>query len=328
MLSGCAAALIPLAAATVMTKTTIDRIEARENMLAAGAVQPRGRVALEMAGAPDTGYAGTPQTMGAPVDMPPGQSALPLPKASPVEEEQSAVLPPPVQSQERVAPPGRIGDGGKGLDATDQAYLESVFARMDAGRGSAFRDFADFAMQQSNRLLAGQGVDSVVLSKPVRIENPKTVRCEGKPSGVIIDIDAGATADVPDGKRFVASPDLVAGLRRLRAAEIAVIWLSDARVDDAEKISDLLAQAGLSETVSDDFLFLSRGASDRKQLRRWDAAENYCILAVAGEDRTDFDELYAYLRDEGGAPKLEPMFGRGWFVIPRPVIDLSRAGER
>ena len=62
---------------------------------------------------------------------------------------------------------------------------------------------------------------------------------------------------------------------------------------------------------------------DRKQVRRWDAARNYCVLAIAGDKRSDFDELYDYLRNPDGAVALEHMFDNGWFVTPPPLVVAS-----
>ena len=112
-------------------------------------------------------------------------------------------------------------------------------------------------------------------------------------------------------------------LASLRAAEISVIWISGQPVTASGKISTILNEAGFSQSESDDFLFLDRGGDDRKQVRRWDAARNYCIVAMAGDDRADFDELYDYLRDPDGAITLENMFDNGWFLTPPPLVEAN-----
>ena len=104
-----------------------------------------------------------------------------------------------------------------------------------------------------------------------------------------------------------------------------MIWLSDQPVAASETISAILNDAGFSQSESDDFLFLDRGGEDRKQVRRWEAARHYCIVAMAGDDRSDFDELYAYLRDPDGAVTLEKMFDNGWFLTPPPLVEATDA---
>ena len=118
---------------------------------------------------------------------------------------------------------------------------------------------------------------------------------------------------------------LIEVLLSLRAAEISVIWLSDQPVAASATVAAILEDAGLSEAASDDFLFLDRGDGDRKQVRRWDAARTYCIVAMAGDDRSDFDELYSYLRDPDGAVTLENMFDNGWFLTPPPLVEATEA---
>ena len=56
-----------------------------------------------------------------------------------------------------------------------------------------------------------------------------------------------------------------------------------------------------------------------KQTRRDDFARAYCVVAMAGDERADFDELFAYLRDPTAALPLEKLVGQGWFIVPPPI---------
>lgn len=47
-----------------------------------------------------------------------------------------------------------------------------------------------------------------------------------------------------------------------------------------------------------DRLLLIREPGDRKQVRRQDAARDWCILAMAGGSKGDFEEAFDYLRSE------------------------------
>ena len=67
---------------------------------------------------------------------------------------------------------------------------------------------------------------------------------------------------------------------------------------------------------SRDILLLMRYPGDRKQTRREDLARRACLLAIAGDEREDFDELYAYLVNPEAALRLENLIGDGWFLVP------------
>ena len=165
----------------------------------------------------------------------------------------------------------------------------------------------------------------MVLVPRVDVIKPETIACAGKPLAVVIDLDDKAGRNWMEADTLYRQNGLVEVLRSLRAAEISVIWLSNQPVSASEIVAAILEEAGFSQSESDDFLFLDRGGDDRKQVRRWDAARNYCIVAMAGDDRSDFDELYAYLRDPDGAIMLESMFDNGWFLAPPPLVEATEA---
>ena len=83
----------------------------------------------------------------------------------------------------------------------------------------------------------------------------------------------------------------------------------------APEVAQWVRSSGLDPQGQDQFLLL-RTADDRKQLLREDANKDVCVVAVAGDARGDFDELFDYFRDPAGAIGLEPMMGRGWFEVP------------
>ncbi|MEH6790340.1 hypothetical protein [Parasphingorhabdus sp.] len=289
LLSGCVAALLPLAALGALGKNQIDRTEAKRGLVAAGAVDlamPIGTVTVgtgdESAGAA-AGAKRAFTTQGSPA----GAMAVEM-------------------------------------DAEAADYLSQFFEPAGAGR-SPYAGFGAYALAQSARLQEGEGVRSVVLIPQVDIFRPKTMACEGKPLAVLIDLDGASGGNWLAADTLYRQNGLIEVLDSLRSAEISVIWLSDQPVAASRKISAILSDAGLSQSQTDDFLFLDRGGEDRKQERRWDAARNYCIVAMAGDDRSDFDELYSYLRDPDGAITLENMFGNGWFLTPPPLVEATEA---
>jgi len=291
MLSGCVAALLPLAALGTMGKQQVDRAAAKREMVASGAID---------------------------LAMPLGKDTIGY------DNDANDGLPAAEKAFSGKGGAFEIAEVDLGGDAED--YI-SQFYRPPGSNASPYAGFAAHALQQSARLEAGEGIESVVLIPRVDIFKPKTMACEGKPLAVAIDLDDTTGGDWTKAETLYRQNGLIEVLASLRAAEISVIWLSDQPVAASEKISAILNEAGFSQSESDDFLFLDRGGEDRKQVRRWDAARNYCIVAIAGDDRADFDELYDYLRDPDGAITLEKMFDNGWFLTPPPLVEANEAAN-
>ena len=96
-----------------------------------------------------------------------------------------------------------------------------------------------------------------------------------------------------------------------------MLWISQTDANQVREVADALLLSGLDPTGRDPLL-LVRNAEDRKQTLRQEANLDVCVVAIAGDRRADFDELYDYLRDPNSAIALEEMFGVGWFVAPTP----------
>lgn len=195
-----------------------------------------------------------------------------------------------------------------------------------------YGNLARFALAANRALKAGQSVTSAVLIPRVSLVRPETVSCEDKSPAVMIDLDAGSKQDgaaeqardvgaaaTLDSGAILDGEALVNALAVLREADIAVIWLSSRDASEAIEIQSALRQRGVLPPGAEDYLSLGRGGDDRKQLRRWETAELFCILAVAGDARGDFDELYDYLLKPEYAVALEDKFGSGWFTTPLPM---------
>lgn len=141
--------------------------------------------------------------------------------------------------------------------------------------------------------------------------------CPERHPAVIVDLDNGASAFAP-GNAIVPSPGLAEGLARLREADVVVLWLSQADANQVREVADALVLSGLDPTGRDPLL-LMRSPADRKQTLRQEANLDVCVIAVAGDRRSDFDELFDYLRNPDSALGLEGMIGSGWFIAPVPL---------
>ena len=299
-LSGCVAALLPLAAVGAMGKSQIDRAEAQ------GALRNAGAVEVTFGG-------GAPGAV-EPIDF-------------------------------AGADVGSEGGTG-GPDVRDiRDYLAQMTRAVDASEPVPYADFAQYALEQSARAESGAGIQSAVLKPGFALQKPVTMPCGGKPSAVLIDLDVeeepNGTAPLLHADKLYRQHGLSEAVAAIRSAGIDIVWLSDSPATAAREVRAMLHAAGLAEPTgatttendngSGQFLFLDRGQrdgeADRKQLRRLEVARSYCVLAAAGDERADFDELYDHLRHPGGAVSLDHMFGAGWFLAPPPLVVAEDASE-
>lgn len=279
-LGGCVAAAIPvLAAGGIITRDTTPD---------AGPVGTEPIVAVDTKAAADLAASGSGDTgPGArtitpeitPIDM--SEPELTVAGAVPVDAGSGAAG--EMFAAERINP-----YAGFYLHATDQARLDPV----EAPRRSA------------------------ILATPGSLE-PVTTDCAILPPAVLVDLDpAGGRLD-PD-RAFAPNPELAEVLAALRLQNVAVFWISGASAGDAGKVRERLLAAGL-DAWGRDGLLLMRRADDRKDARRRELAQTHCVVAIAGDARSDFDELFDFLRNPGAAAALDPLVGAGWFLTPAPI---------
>jgi hypothetical protein len=179
--------------------------------------------------------------------------------------------------------------------------------------------FAAFHRYALDRL-AGNGPGNVrrsmLLADPASLD-PALQACGTKPPAVLIDLDpANSLLPLVAGNR--ADQQLGALLVDLRTRGVAVYWISGHSPGAASAIRQQLTASMLDPTGNDP-LIVARFASETKQQRRRALGETHCLLAVLGDSRSDFDELYDYLRDPGLADPLEVLIGHGWFLAPNPL---------
>ena len=96
---------------------------------------------------------------------------------------------------------------------------------------------------------------------------------------------------------------------------MVVLWISQLPAARAADVAQALRSSGLDAQGKDQMLLI-RAGEDRKQMLRGNANDDVCIVAIAGDRRSDFDELFDYLRDPNGAFALDRMLGEGWFLVP------------
>ena len=146
---------------------------------------------------------------------------------------------------------------------------------------------------------------------------PRTRECRGEAPAVIVDLDPEAGLFSPAEIR-PAPPTLTTELARLREAGVVVLWLSALPAARVGEVAEALRVAGLDPEGRDPLL-LARGSDDRKQVLREEANKDVCVIAIAGDRKGDFDELFDYLRDPAAAVSLDSYLGAGWFLAPPPL---------
>ncbi|GMN01840.1 hypothetical protein [Erythrobacter sp. MTPC3] len=211
--------------------------------------------------------------------------------------------------------------GDTALSGTGQGSLMAVPAPsgdLAFASSPALVDFVRYAGQQA--FLAAESdsaLATAVLDNPAALDG-KRQECtvsEIRPASILIDLDTGDAPFDPD-TLGLASQELALSLKVLRAEGVEVAWISASSAGSADGIRDALSRSGLDPQGQDQLLLL-RYPGDRKQTRRKQLALETCLLAIAGDDRSDFDELYDFLNNPDAALELEPLFNNGWFLLDK-----------
>ncbi len=190
--------------------------------------------------------------------------------------------------------------------------------------GGPWQPFVDFALNQAPTLTEDTAVSSALLTRESVLTFGTAKRpCEAREPAVVIDLDVGKTPFAPDLAQGAPSA-AAAAAAQLRAAGVIVLWVSQASANDVAGIADALQASGLDPTGRDPIL-LVRNEEERKQVLREEANDSVCVLAIAGDERSDFDELFDYLRDTRLQTAYDAQLGAGWFLVP-PLFASGMAG--
>ncbi len=190
-------------------------------------------------------------------------------------------------------------------------------AEADAGgAGSMLRAFYDFAIARLDAPPAPGGRESVLLADPPSLD-PELKRCGNLPPAVLVDVDPG-NGLMPLVSTDTASPELARYLGLLRERGVTVYWISGHGPGAASQIRQRLVRSGL-DPAGIDPLIVTRFAGESKQARRYALGESNCVIAIMGDQRGDFDELYDFVLDPIMAAPLEGHVNHGWFLAPPPL---------
>jgi hypothetical protein len=189
-----------------------------------------------------------------------------------------------------------------------------------AGLFNAYVPFARYALEQAEKREGGKALRNAILVPKVSLTDPRAMACDAKPLAVLIDVDIAA--GTPSEIDIEPQSGFGTLLNMLRKNDIRIAWLSSYSKEQLTPVLDVLRK-GDDPVFSDQDILLFGHPAYRKQEQRWMLAQDHCVIAMAGDRRNDFDELYDYLKNPDYAIRLEAFIGKGWFLAPPPVAAVD-----
>ena len=301
--------------ATVQTPPAVQPVPVQKPVVASAAPAPKVTPAPKPAPVVQAQVAAAPVVKPQPVlavaaPKPAPESAeLPATSEAPAPAPQPQVRPAPAPAPElaAVTPPPAPAKPARSI-AMAQAPVPYT------ARSSGYLGFTAYTISHANAPDAGAVVGVVDVMSPLAA--PRRPQCGGQAPAVILDLDPGLSVFNPDAPE--TQPGLPDALAALRSAGVTVMWASALPIEQAEKVHAALARTGLDPNRTDRLLLLN-GKGDRKQARRASASRNWCVIAMAGDRRGDFDEIFDYLRDPEATIPADALMGDGWFIAPAPM---------
>lgn len=228
----------------------------------------------------------------------------------------------PAPNQPEIETPSeadRVADLAPANQAPTVSAVESSSVLQSPQMSEFIRYSTEHAFQYS---ASAESLPSAVLSKPSSLDGER-LQCDpeaGLKPSILIDLDPGETP-FARGSDLPTSAAIALSLTVLRSEGVEIAWISENSAADADIVRDALSASGLDPNA-EDTLLLMRYPDDRKQTRRKEFAAQTCLIAIAGDRRNDFDELYDFLTSRDAAFRLETMINDGWFLIPSETSDL------
>ena len=243
----------------------------------------------------------------------------PVPAAAPAPEPAPEPVPEPAPVSAPVAPQIQAPISFPPLPLSPAPpLLANPVSAQDTGSDAGFKALVEYARGVARAATADTPPLSAMLADPIATDGKRKLCDAGKRLLVLIDLDpAGRVFAAPPA--LAADPDRAQGLAQLRDAGVLITWLSDSPLLASGDIRTALEKAGL-DPRGEDIIALRSDPDERKQTRRERLADISCVIAIAGDERTDFDERFRYLKDASVGVRLEAVIGDGWFLIePLPA---------
>ena len=322
-LSGCVAAIVPVAAAGMIGRKAIHHNSAPDEPGAAvRAHQP----------AP-----AAPTAASAPVAM----TAAPAPAAAAPTAEAPQVA--------AAAPAGTVPPAMQFLYGSGEGAALSV---------QAYRGLIDMMIARSSDRAVGLKVWAAVLTPDATLAAPKSEDCGAKPLAVVLDVDETALLNLgyeaDDSQRsgtydparwdrwektgihaVAATPGILEAAKIAKTSGVTMVYNSNRLAVNAAETEATLTGAGLGPVTHLKNLWLQgdEGAGSGKDARRHAIAAKYCVIAMVGDQLGDFSDLFnapgmtpGMRRAAIDGEQLRTIWGHGWFILPNPVYGTSLKG--
>ena len=297
-LSGCVAAVIPLAAGTLMA--TSAKTDGNGDVARAATAEDPGQASFDDAFEPET----VTEFVAGPLPGPEDSAPLAGDPGESARTQLSAI---------RDAAAAAPSSGGT-------SFRPGPLPAPSAGSDSVIEGFLAHALDQTQRNPTLTPRQSALLAEPGELR-PERMDCGNRPPAVIVDLDPGKDSFDPLAP-VAGNPRLAEALAELRERDVTVFWTSHLGEGFEDSVRGVLAETGL-DPQGRDRLVLLRSLDQRKHTRRTEIAQTHCVVAMMGDERADFDELFHYLRQPETALRLDAMLGSGWFLtdpIPAQII--------
>lgn len=190
-------------------------------------------------------------------------------------------------------------------------------ARPLSSEHGSFARFVRFAQASARQAAQGAELPSAMLADPVALDGQRRRCAVGEQLIAVIDLDPAGGVFAPPASP-AREPGLALGLAVLREAGVEIAWLSDLSTTQSGALRTALEQSGL-DPRGQDIVSLRREQADTKDQRRANLGGIACIVAIAGDERPDFDMRFRYLRNPEAGAAIETLIGDGWFLI-EPLI--------
>jgi 5'-nucleotidase (lipoprotein e(P4) family) len=199
---------------------------------------------------------------------------------------------------------------------------------------------------------------SVILAPGATAEAPEFLACGDKPLAAVFDADetliwnTGSTGafrrmgieytpeiwadwERTGAGKAVAIPGVTGSLDRIRAAGVEIIVNTNREAENVGGTIETLRAAGVGDFVHGSTLFLKGDTpgGSAKDGRRYAISENYCVVALAGDQLGDIADIFnekslrpADRKQLSASPAFDAMWGKGWFLLPNPLYGPSIDG--
>ena len=199
---------------------------------------------------------------------------------------------------------------------------------------------------------------SVILAPGATAEAPEFLACGDKPLAAVFDADetliwnTGSTGafrrmgieytpeiwadwERTGAGKAVAIPGVTGSLDRIRAAGVEIIVNTNREAENVEGTIETLRAAGIGDFVHGSTLLLKGDTpgGSAKDGRRYAISENYCVVALAGDQLGDIADIFndkslrpADRKQLTASPAFDEMWGKGWFLLPNPLYGPSIDG--